>query len=324
MPMYNAESYIDECMESIIGQSHKKWELIVVDDFSTDGSVEKVKQYTALDTRVKLYSNTEKGIISALKIGYSKSHGKFITRMDSDDIMSKHKLSSLRGVLQNEHEVAVGKVSYFSSEKTMENGYTTYADWLNTLIDTNSHFQNIYKECVIPSPCWMMGRSTFENIGRFDGFGYPEDYDLAFRMYVAGIKVKPVFDILHYWRDHDLRASRNDPNYSDQSFLPLKMHYFLNHDYDPTKNIYLWGGGRAGKALAKALISVELQFQWYTDNPNKIGHDIYGVKLRDFKCLDKIFDGIVITAIRTPTFISEHSSWLAKLTEQGNRIVHFH
>jgi len=324
MPVYNAEAYLPECLDSILEQEYEGWELLAVDDFSADGSRAVLDAYAERDSRISVYRGVDKGIIPALRLAYSKVRGRYVTRMDADDIMSPQKLSLLLHQLQStDCDVAVGKVSYFSTGRVLADGYTRYAHWLNTLIDDSSHFNSIYQECVIPSPCWMMDRSTLDSIGGFEADRYPEDYDLTFRMYANGLKVRGVADIIHLWRDHDSRASRNDEHYSDQSFLPLKLHYLAKLELQDQQPLLLWGAGSAGKSVAKHLLGIGVGIRWVTNNPNKIGRDIYGVVVESADCLSTLENHVVVVAVRTRDFHEDNAALLDQLRDQ-NKVLRFY
>ena len=124
--------------------------------------------------------------------------------------------------------VAIGKVRYFS-ETGIANGYKRYEKWLNSLTIKGTNFDEIYKECVIPSPCWMVYREDLDRCKAFSSNVYPEDYDLAFRFYMQGLKPIKCNEILHYWRDYPSRTSRTDNHYSDNTFLDIKSNYFLSN-----------------------------------------------------------------------------------------------
>ena len=62
-----------------------------------------------------------------------------------------------------------------------------YEKWINGLTLTGNNYTEIYKECVIPSPCWLIHRNDFENCDGFEPNIYPEDYDLTFRFYKANL-----------------------------------------------------------------------------------------------------------------------------------------
>ena len=258
MPIKNAAPFLEECIESIISQKYSNWELIAVNDNSTDDTPEILKRFSTLDSRIKVINNRKNGIIEALKTGYNISKGAFITRMDADDLMPKIKLEKLQKLLIESGKgfVATGLVKYFS-EKPLGSGYIKYEQWLNELSSKGLNYSEIYKECPIPSPCWMMWKDDFELCGGFNSETYPEDYDLAFRMYQNKIQPKCSNEILHLWRDSENRASRTNNNYKDNHFIPLKVKHFKDIDYNPNNQLYLWGAGKKGKKIAQALLKTQ-------------------------------------------------------------------
>lgn len=296
MPAKNVASYIDDCIQSIIDQSYQEWELIVVNDHSTDKTSEHLVHFASLDKRIQIHNSKGQGIIEALRLAYSKARGAYITRMDADDVMPKQKIASLLSALEDMKSVSTGLVSYFS-KKGIGDGYKKYAEWLNANLLSESPFEDIYKECVIPSPCWMMHRATLDKIGAFYSGTYPEDYDLCFRMHKHRLKVKTVRDVLHHWRDYPERSSRTDDHYSDNRFLALKVAYFAELEYEKGESIYLWGSGKKGKSIAKLLQELDIAFHWITNNEKKIGHIIYSIKLEEESTLPITGSSKVIIAV---------------------------
>lgn len=286
MPVRNEEVYLKDCIDSIIVQSEPNWELIVVDDSSIDNTYNILQQYTLSDSRIKAYRSPGTGIIDALRTGFSYSSGDYITRMDGDDIMEPNKLELLKKALvkAGPRHVATGLVKYFSSDGIAQ-GYKRYADWLNKLTLAGNNFEDKYKECCIPSPCWMMYRSEFIAIGGFQKDIYPEDYDLCFRMASAKLNIATVSEIIHHWRDYDERTSRNDPNYADQTFMDIKLNHFLKEDHIVNQQLYIWGVGKKGKYAAKFLNEKKIAFKWICNNPKKIGHIIYNVQIESDQIL---------------------------------------
>lgn len=298
LPVYNTSKYLRECLDSILLQSEKCWELLAVDDFSTDESRAILEEYAEKDNRVKVFKNTEKGLISALRLAYAKSSGNLITRMDSDDRMTKGKLAALKQILLNNGKgnVATGLVKYIS-EKPLGEGYKRYEKWLNTLLENGFPYTEVYKECVIPSPCWMLHREDLERCGAFASDTYPEDYDLCFRMYDNDLDVIASSEILHYWRDYPTRTSRTDEKYANPTFLDLKLHYFLKIETFPERPLVLWGAAKKGKTLAKGLIRRGKSFRWICDNPNKWGKNIFGVKIEKVPSILEVEEPHTIIAI---------------------------
>lgn len=299
MPAKNAEKHLKDCLNSIINQEFKDWELIVINDNSTDETETLLKEYVANEKRISYYNNSGSGIIAALKLAYSKCSGDFITRMDADDIMPFDKLLLMsEAISKNPNALITGFVKYIADDKLYD-GYLAYETWLNQLVLDQNHYKEIYKECVIPSPCWLVSRTTFEACGAFRSEIYPEDYDLSFRFYKNNIPIVGILEVLHIWRDHSTRASRNDSNYSDNAFLDIKTHYFLELDYDKYSMLILWGAGTKAKKIAQILIERNIPFKWACNNSKKIGHNIYGQILEDISLVfeaNKTYQSIITIA----------------------------
>jgi len=285
-PFKNTEKFLSECIQSIVNQSYTNWELLIVDDNSTDTSYTIVQKFANTDPRIKLFKNNGFGIITALQLAFKNSTGSFITRMDSDDIMAINKLEVLSSTLLQfgKQHVAIGLVKYFS-ETGIGEGYSKYETWINNLTRSGTNYSDIYKECVIPSPCWMIHREDLIHADAFNPNLYPEDYDLTFRFYKNNYKCIPCNIILHKWRDYTTRASRTDPHYAPNYLLDIKLHYFLKLEYNKSRPLALWGAGDKGKAIAKTLVKKDIPFHWICDNPKKIGRDIYGQQLKSFHYL---------------------------------------
>lgn len=100
MPAYNADRYIKKAIESVINQIYKNWELIIIDDGSTDNTVNIIKNYVSSDNRIKLFRNPKKGAGAARNYGISKSKGKYLAFIDSDDSYSSNFISSANELIE--------------------------------------------------------------------------------------------------------------------------------------------------------------------------------------------------------------------------------
>ncbi len=280
---------MSECLDSILVQTYVDWEVIAVNDHSTDKSKEVVHAYSQKDRRICVYENLGQGIIPALRTAYGNASGEFISRMDSDDIMSPERLKEMVTALHNSGKghLSVGQVRYFSNQG-ISDGYAKYEQWLNLLTARGTNFNEIYKECVIPSPCWMVYKEDLERCDAFRPERYPEDYDLAFRFYEKQLQVIPCHKVLHLWRDYPERTSRSHHHYAQNYFLDIKLHYFLKLDYDANRPLVIWGAGFKGKTIAKQLVNKKINFYWLCDNPNKIDKKFYGKVLLHFSILKSL------------------------------------
>ncbi|WP_422104592.1 glycosyltransferase family 2 protein [Winogradskyella sp.] len=289
VPFKNTEAFITDCMRSILSQTYNHWEAIFIDDHSNDLSVSIVEKFSKNDHRIKCFKNEGTGIIEALRTAFKHSTGDYITRMDSDDIMTPNRLEVMLSNLlkHGKQHLAIGQVKYFRDDG-ISDGYARYQRWINQLTENGSNYSEIYKECVVPSPCWMLHRDDFIACEGFEPNRYPEDYDLTFRFYRAGYTCIPCNKVLLHWRDYSTRTSRTHEHYAINYFLDIKVHYFLELDYDSHRPLTIWGAGHKGKTVAKLLIDEQIPFYWICDNPKKIGKDIYGQKLLNFNYLQQL------------------------------------
>jgi glycosyltransferase involved in cell wall biosynthesis len=317
IPFKNTENYLNECLDSIVKQSYVNWEVICVNDHSIDSSLEIANKFALSNPKIKVVNNKGNGLIDALQTAYNLSTGDLITRMDSDDIMLTNKISSMAEDLLNfgTGHIALGMVKYFS-EKELGNGYKNYETWLNSLTSKGLNFNEIYKECVIPSPCWMVHRDDLEKVNNFESKIYPEDYDLAFRFYQIGLNCIKSNKVLHMWRDYPNRTSRTNSNYADNSFLKLKINYFLKLSYNENKKLVVWGAGKKGKKVAYILNELRVSFLWICDNPKKIGKKIYENYLEDWQIISNLSNYQSIITIANP----EAQNFIKSFFKKKNKV----
>lgn len=247
MPMKNAAPWIEGCIQSIQRQEFTDWELLVINDHSTDNSLQLVNKIARLDKRIKTLNNTGQGIIPALELAFINAKGKFVTRMDADDLMPRGKLKWFYEALACEDEAIVtGKVHYFTDDGSpVSAGYLQYESWLNARIDNEDHWKWIYRECVIASANWMAPRHLFSA----NELVYPEDYKLVFNWYKKGVKIIALNKITHHWREHEKRTSRTSEHYNQGHFFKLKLNEFLALDFDPNKSIIVLGEQKKAKLI---------------------------------------------------------------------------
>ena len=312
MPFRNTAEFLPECLASIRAQTATDWELLAVDDGSADASRDIVCREAQKDSRIRILSNPGSGIIPALREAYRVSRGAYITRMDSDDMMPPERLEHMSARLfdAGTGHIAIGAVRYFS-HRGISDGYARYEAWLNRLTRLGDNFREIYKECAIPSPCWMVFREDLDRCGAFGPDRYPEDYDLAFRFYQNRMVCLPEERILLHWRDYDSRTSRTSEHYAQNYFLDIKAHYFLRIDRDPERELVIWGAGYKGKFLARYLRDAGIPFRWICDNPAKIGKRIYGLLLEPFPNLDRMNRPQSLITVANRESQAAISAWLS-------------
>lgn len=120
MPLYNNEKYVVEAIQSVIDQTYEDWELIIVNDASTDNSKEIVQRFLhkQLDSRIKLINlENNKGVSFARNLGIKKAKGEYISFLDSDDLWDKGFLSELyKKIKETDKQIIYSKFAYFYNE----------------------------------------------------------------------------------------------------------------------------------------------------------------------------------------------------------------
>ena len=118
-PMYNSGKYIEETLKSVVSQTHKNWELFIIDDGSSDNCIELVNEFKKIDNRIKLIINKEnQGAAISRNIGIRKANGRYIAFLDSDDLWVPTKLEEQINFM-SKNQLAL---SYSSYEKIDEFG----------------------------------------------------------------------------------------------------------------------------------------------------------------------------------------------------------
>lgn len=121
-PSYNSEKFIKETIESVLNQTYTNWELLIVDDCSTDDSPKIIKEYLKIDSRIKYLKNEKnKGPAIARNLGLDRAEGKYIAFLDSDDFWNKYKLE-LQVMFMEKNNLVITHSDYF------------FTDYLGTVI----------------------------------------------------------------------------------------------------------------------------------------------------------------------------------------------
>lgn len=283
MPYKNASIWLVDCLVSIQHQSFQNWEVIGVNDSSTDESEAIFLEFQEKDSRFKTFKNEGQGIIAALDFAFQKSNGKLISRMDADDLMPEKRLEQMQNLLLDcpEKTVVTGLVQYFS-DLPISAGYQSYETWINETNLKGLQTENIFRECVIASPNWLTNREVMDSIGGFGDLKYPEDYDLVLKWYDIRVNFKVVPEVTLFWREHPNRTSRNSKNYTQEAFFELKINAFLRLDYLQNQLI-IWGKNPKSRMISKILEARGIPFE---------NHD-----LKDFRKVEKIQKPQILLAV---------------------------
>ena len=195
MPVYNVEKYVDEAIESILNQTYKNFELIIVDDCSKDETYQHIKRYAEIDERIKIYKNEENlKICKTLNKALSKASGKYIARMDGDDISMPNRLEVLMKYLINHPDISlVGSYLTGIDENGKEFNHKRYPVSDKYIKMSNKYISSI-------PHFWLTYKSVYDQLDGYRDIPYAEDYDLLLRGEFLGLKYANVDEYLYLYR----------------------------------------------------------------------------------------------------------------------------
>jgi glycosyltransferase involved in cell wall biosynthesis len=180
IPAYNAQDFIAQTIESVIKQTYPHWELLVVDDGSTDGTRESLQKYVQ-DSRIKyLYQENQERSV-ARNHGIKSAKGKYIAFLDADDLWLPDKLKIQVEYLESHPEMGLCFTRYLFVDSQ-----DTILGWPNvSFIPTQDQFYQLLQGNFIPNSTVMVLRTIFDKVGLFDealpAFG-SEDWDMWLRV----------------------------------------------------------------------------------------------------------------------------------------------
>jgi len=264
MPVKNAAPWLEECILSIQNQTFADWQLLAVDDFSTDTSWEILQNFRERDNRISVLKNKTPGITNALQLAFENSTGNYISRMDADDVMPPNKLEILLiSAQENQDAIITGFVKYFG-DSAISDGYRDYQNWLNARVKNADFEKHIFRECVLASPNWLTHRKNIKAVLPFSAHTYPEDYDLVFRWIEKGVGIIGVKAETHWWREHQKRTSRTSKLYNQQRFFNLKLSWFLKLKYSVDKTIVVFGENSKAEICTRFFEKQQIPFRQLT------------------------------------------------------------
>ena len=281
LPCYNAASTLEEALASLEEQTLADYEVIAVDDGSTDHTLELLQSWRRRDPRYKILSRPHQGIIPALNAGLAECHAAYVARMDADDHCTAERMALQAQFLDENPETAlVGcLVRGFPAEQVRE-GFRIYMEWQNSLVEDADIRREMFIESPFAHPSVMFRKEWVESAGGYQEHGWPEDYDLWLRLYLAGAHFGKVPQVLLEWREAPQRLTRTDSRYSLENFLRLKAHALTQGPLRGREAAFIWGAGMMGRRLGKQLQHRKAPLAAYIDiDPKKIGHTRRGLPI---------------------------------------------
>lgn len=276
LPVRDAAPYLGQCIASLSRQTWGGFEVVAVDDGSTDASGAVLERWAAKDSRVVLLRQPATGLVAALNAGLETCRGELVARIDADDIAHPRRFELQVDLLDRSPEVAVASclVRHFPWCRVGA-GFRHYESWLNGLTTPEVIARERFIESPVAHPSVIVRRAALVEVGGWRDLGWPEDYDLWLRLAERGRVFAKVPRFLHFWRDHGGRLTRRDSRYAVERFLACKAAFLLSGPLARASRVVVWGAGQTGRRLSKHLLAGGAPLEGFVDiDEAKIGRTL--------------------------------------------------
>lgn len=228
IPIFNTEKYLEECINSVLCQTYKNLEILLINDGSTDKSLLICEKYKKIDDRIKLYSKKNGGLSDARNYGIEKAKGDFIFFLDSDDIIQKNTIEIMSKYLENDSTMVICDFDRFTNKVSDCNGRIA-----NHKYSRKQYFKSILKlrnntyawGCLIPKKIIKNDRFI---VGR-----YFEDMSFMYNLYHRCSNIIKLDTKLYKYRNNSnsIIHTINNKKINDYISSAKEMISFIEENY---------------------------------------------------------------------------------------------
>lgn len=283
MPVYNAADTLPAAARSLASQTLDNWECLLVDDGSSDATLDVARELAAQDPRFIAVPRRREGLVPALNAGLALCRAPLVARMDADDIALPARLEAQAGLLNGDKRLALAGClvrCFAENGEPVPEGMALYEQWINTLVTHEQIVRDLFVESPFAHPSVMFRRDAVLAAGGYLDRGWPEDYDLWMRLWMSGARFAKCPETLLEWRDTPGRLSRTHNAYSLMNFRRLKMYYLLLTHLKERREVTLWGAGRGGRWWCSELLRSGVAVKCFIDiDPRKIGRRVGSIPI---------------------------------------------
>ncbi len=206
IPCYNVENYIAATIKSVINQTYSNWQLIVVNDGSTDESLQKIEEFVNQNAKIKVFNKINTGVSDTRNYGLKKAKGEFITFLDADDVWHSDYLNKQLNLLQS----SSFDLSYTACKLVDEKGRCLNKTIKGELAPSLEDFL-IQKANYNTNPSGVVyKKKCFENVNGFDiNLSNNADQDILIQMLAKGNTIGYIDELLWEYRIHGNNMSKN-------------------------------------------------------------------------------------------------------------------
>lgn len=219
VPVYNAEKYLDECVRSILSQTYKNIELILVNDGSTDNSLNICLNYKSIDNRVVVFDKINSGVSETRNFGLDNAHGEYIGFVDSDDFVDIDMYKTLVNIILSEKSDLCALISYTCKKNKLKN--------IQQLAPEMALQELIFLR--FPTSVWayLYSKHILTNIRFYDDIHVFEDFAFNFEALLNANTISICKKELYCYRANE--TSINAQQINEKKISCIKIHSKLNN-----------------------------------------------------------------------------------------------
>lgn len=278
LPVRNEERFLPAALASLSRQTQPDWELVAIDDGSSDATGALLAAAAASDPRLRVLHLPPTGLVGALNSGLDACRAPLVARMDGDDICHPRRLERQSAFLDSHPDITLVacRVRHVP-RRNLTDGMQCYENWQNGLLSHDEIIRDLFVESPFTHPSVMFRRDAVLALGGYRDQGWPEDYDLWLRLAKADARFARCPETLFFWRDRPERLTRTASEYALAAFRACKIHHLSQSYLAGAGEVTLWGAGIEGKAWRRALLSAGISVRrWVEVDPRKLGQRIHG------------------------------------------------
>jgi len=316
LPVRNGARVLPAAIDSIRAQTERRWELIVINDGSTDETGPILADLANADPRIRVATTTLLGIVQALNLGVDHARAPFIARLDADDVAHPCRLAMQCDHLDSHPEIGlVSCLVEFKSTTEAAGGYERHVTWLNSVRSPDEIRRQRFIESPMAHPSVVFRKSILTEHGGYHEGDFPEDYELWLRWLEAGVVMAKVPETLVTWNDGPDRLSRTCPRYSVDAFYRIKARYLARwvKACSPRRPVWIWGAGRVTRRRAEWLLKEGVECAgWIDIDPRKIGRTHMGQRVCAPESLLSSFQPFVLVYVASWEAREIIACWLGR------------
>lgn len=217
MSVFNSEKYLVEAIESILNQTYTNFEFIIINDGSTDSSLEIIQEYMKKDERIVLISRENKGLPYSLNEGIEKAKGKYIARMDADDISLLTRFEDqLKFLEEKDLDICGTNIQLFNEDYT-------YKVWNYPQNDSSIKFILMFMSS-FAHPTVIMKKNIFQKV-KYQEYKTSQDYRLWCDIAINGYKMGNIDKVLLKYRYHTEQISKKNNFLQREKTFEISEYY---------------------------------------------------------------------------------------------------